>query len=354
MTGGPRADPPVRRRRPIVPIAVLLLVVVGLAVVPGVALADQTRAGGTVVIGPDERVAEDLTVAAGTVIVHGEVDGDLVAFAGTVLVANGGTVTGDVEAFAGTVQIDGMVDGSISAAAGTLQLGEDATIGGSISAAAGSIRLLGSVDGDVEAGAGSVSLGEDARIGGDLTYAGTLDRRPGASVEGTVTRRSEVAVDAPPRGRLPSVLLGAYAFLVNLLVGALLLLVAPTFAESVVRRVHRTTLVAGLLGLATAVLVPVALLVVAITIVGLPLAVVGGLLFALVLWVGLLLGRYAVGAWLVGFAGVRNRWAALVVGLLVVALVGAVPYVGGLVSGVVTLLGLGGLVLVGRERYADR
>ncbi len=59
---------------------------------------------------------------------------------------------------------------------------------------------------------------------------------------------------------------------------------------------------------------PIALIALAITVIGIPLSVIGSFLFALLVWVGVVYGRFAVAAWLLGLVGLENRWLALVVG----------------------------------------
>jgi hypothetical protein len=93
------------------------------------------------------------------------------------------------------------------------------------------------------------------------------------------------------------------------------------------------------------------LVAVALTVVGIPLSLLGALLFAMVAWVGSLYGRVAVGAWLASLADVEHRWLSLVAGFVVVALVARVPVVGGIVEFVVFLLGLGALSLAVYGRY---
>lgn len=328
---------------------VALLVVTSLFA--GVAVAQETRSGNTVVVEEGETVG-DLTAFAGTVVIQGTVDGDLEAFGGDVLVE--GEVTGNVDAFAGNVRITGEVAGEVSAAAGNVVVAEGATVG-SLSAAAGNVAVEGTVAGDVDAFAGSVTLGPEASIEGDLTYGGELNQHPDAEVAGTVTEESPAA--PTPLGEVPALppwLGPLYWTLVNLLLGAVLLAVFPRFSDGVAATARAETLKSGGVGLVALVGIPVALVLVAVTVVGIPLSVAGGFAFALALWVASVYGRFAVGAWLLSLADAENRWVALVVGLLVVLLVGLVPLLGGLVELLVLLLGLGALSLALYDRYDDR
>lgn len=332
----------------------LLAVVVALSVaagsLAGVAAAQETRTGGTVVVGPDETVRGDLVVTAGTLVVRGTVDGDLTAFAGDVVVA--GTVTGDLEAFAGNLRVTGTVGGDLEAFAGNVAL-LGGGVDGRFEAAGGSVLLDGRVGAGAAVGAGTLTLGPSADVAGDVEYdAETFSSDPAARVGGEVRQVARSGVGprlAPPRGTA-----AVYGFLVNLLVGVVLLAAFPRFSRSVADRVRSDPLPTGGAGLVVLVGVPILLALLLITVVGIPVALVGGLLFGVLLWVGYVYGSYSVGDWLVAMADVESRWVGLVVGLLVVALVTRVPVLGGLVSLAVVLLGVGAVAYNLGRRYDRR
>ena len=75
--------------------------------------------------------------------------------------------------------------------------------------------------------------------------------------------------------------------------------------------------VAGVVGASAAYLVPIALVVLLISIVGIPLALAGAVLFGLVLWLATVLGALVVGTGLLSLADRRSRWGALALGVVV-------------------------------------
>jgi hypothetical protein len=184
-----------------------------------------------------------------------------------------------------------------------------------------------------------------------VEYEGRLQRASGATVGGTVTQTDLEQVVSPGPPLVPNWVGSVYGFLVNLVLGAVLLLVFPGFS----RRVTETVLTAPLrttgVGLLALVAVPLALVVIAITIVGIPLSLIGFLLLLVAGWVGAVYGRIAVGVWLSAFADVDNPWIALLVGMVAVGALSSVPVVGGVVELVVLLLGLGALTTVLTRRY---
>lgn len=335
-------------------VAIALALLVLLAVLPGVAAA-ESRAGGTIVVPEGETIDEDLEAFGGTIVVRGTVDGDLNAFGGNVFVD--GEVTGDVDAFAGNVRVSGTVGGDVEAAAGNVYVEPGAEIGGSLSAAGGNVVVAGAVGGDAELAGGTVTLAETATIDGNLAYGVESEddfRDEGATVGGTTSRAEDVEASPWDEPLAPGWVVGVYGFFVNLVLGAVLLLVFPAFSAAVAERAVTDPLRTAGLGLLTVLLIPVLLLVLLITVVGVPLALAGALLFALLLWVALVYGRFAIGAWLLSLADAGNRWLALVVGLLVGGLLALIPWIGDLVDVVVVLLGLGGMAALGYAWYRDR
>ncbi|WP_459191936.1 bactofilin family protein [Halosimplex sp. J119] len=312
----------------------------------GVAAA-QDGAGGTVVVEADETVSE-VNAVGGAVIVRGTVTGDVNGFAGEVLIT--GTVEGDVSVAAGTLRIAGDVGGDVSAGAGSVVVEEGGTVGGNFDAGAGDVRIDGTIEGDARIGADRILLGESAVIAGSLTYDGRLGGNYDA-VAGEITRDRMAGPSAFDDFQpFASWLFALYAFVANLLLGALLLALFPAFSDSVAEQAMTDPLRTGLVGLGVLIGVPVLLVVIALTIVGIPLTVAGAVVFALVVWTGLVYGRFALGAWLLSladsresFGGVHRRWVALVFGLALGGGLSLVPILGGLVDLVILLLGLGAL-----------
>jgi len=315
-----------------------------LATVPGLAAA-EARAGGSVVVAEGETV-DGLETFAGSVVVRGTVDGDLSAFAGDVTVTETGRVTGNVAGAAGSIRIAGTVDGDVSGAAGDVTIAETGTVGGALDAGAGTVRIDGTVASDVTVGAERIVLGSTASIAGDLTYDGQL-QGPRGVVAGTVERDQSLSgpVFEPIVPGFADWMLGIYGFLVNLALGAVLLLVFPGFSRRVADTAVEGPARAGAVGLGLLVAVPVLLVLTAITIVGIPLTVLGAMLFGIFAWVGAVYGRIAVGTWLTSYTAVESRWVALLVGFVVVGIAVRIPFVGWAPELLVGLLGLSALAL---------
>ena len=320
-----------------------------ISLVPGIAVA-QTGASGTVIVEEGETVSEVNTVA-GAILIQGTVTGDVSGAAGNVLIE--GTVEGDVSTATGNLHITGTVDGDVSAGAGDIHIDEGATIGGNLDAGAGSIRIDGAIGGDVTIGADTIQLGDEAEIAGSLTYDGSLEGNLDA-VAGEITRDRTIGVSiGPDLQPLASWVFAIYAFLLNLLLGAVLLGLFPRFSEDVADRVTTEPAKTGLIGLGVFIAVPIVLVLVVLTVIGIPLSIGGAIAFAFLLWIGVVYGRFAIGAWVLSLAEMDNLWLALVGGLLIGAVLSQVPFVGGLLNFVILLLGLGALA-TGLYEYGRR
>jgi len=336
------------KRLPLQRASVLLVgALVCLSLFPGV-VAAQDGVSGSVVVEEGETVSQ-VNAVGGSVVVRGTVTGDVSGIAGNVLIT--GTVEGDVSVATGNLRIAGEVGGDISAGAGRVTLEEGATVGGDFDVGAGDVRIDGTIDGDAQIGADRIRLGETASIGGSLTYDGQLVGNREA-VSGDIRRDRtlgpSVLSDLQP---LASWLFAVYAFVANLLLGAILLALFPKFSDAVADRAITDPLRTGLVGLGVLAGVVLLLVLFAITIIGLPLTLIGALLFLVVAWTGLVYGRFTLGMWILSlFSSQRdvdgdggNRWIGLVLGLLVGGGLALVPVVGDLINLLVFLLGLGAL-----------
>lgn len=136
--------------------------------------------GGTIYI--DAPVNGDIWCAGGTVTVNDTVTGDFVAAGGNVFLR--GVVLDDVRCAGGTLTISGNIAGDLLIAGGTITIDPAAVIGGSMVVSGGEITVDGTVRGMFKSAAGKVTFNgtveKDFEFnGGDLYLNGTIN---GASV----------------------------------------------------------------------------------------------------------------------------------------------------------------------------
>lgn len=278
-------------------------------------------------------LSDDRVVAGGTFTLReGEtLNGNLIIFGGAVTLEEGSRVNGEVVLMGGTVEIDGNVHGSVVGMGGV------------------------------------VSLGSMAVVDGDLTtLAATLNQEAGAQVRGQIVRglRTPLRFPFPGRGivpdvpdfgvRFPGVLNIMWFFFRTFLWAALAVLLVmflPTHTERVAITIVRQPILAGGVGLLTAVVAPLLLIGIAITIILIPVSLVGILILTIAWFFGRIALGYEIGK---RFAETTSQdWPPAVaagIGTLVMTFVvdGAnilIPCVGWIIPALVGIIGLGGILL---------
>ena len=328
--------------------------------------SDRFVAGGTVTeVAP---VAGDLIAAGGSVDVDTDVAGGVVAAGGKVRI--GGSVGQSVHAAGGQLSLVGGGGGHPPRPRGALGEGPDAhkarprgaaagriavrgAVDGHLSAGAGNLLIDAPIGGDVEAAAGTLELGPNARIGGTLRYRSTepLKRDPAAQVAGEIVRIGPDPAQWSSEAR--QVRRGAGLFWTTglMLLAALLVAVTPRLSASVSESLRGRPGFSLVLGFVVLVCTPIATVLLLVTIIGVPLALL--VLFA---WLALLPVAWAstgvaVGDWFLARAasarGERTRWrvVAAVLGVLLLALASRVPWFGGWIGFAALIVGLGAWAL---------
>lgn len=321
----------------------ILVITLVTSMFTGVAAAQSNqRIGGTVVVDDGERV-NGLTAYASRVIIRGTVEGDLTAFAGRVVIEDGGEVTGRVRAFAGSVQISGTVGENAVVYAGQMRLTESGQIGGSFGVVGGGANIEGAVGGDATAVTGAVTLGSTGDVDGFLIYVGQFTDEGGA-VAFEARHVSDLALFPSLTGPA-AILTSLYALIADLFAGAVLLYAFPEFARDSIETTFEQPQRLALAGIAIAVAVPVASFLAALTIVGIPLALAGVVSYLILLWIGSIYGRYLVGAGILRATDREDRYLALLVGVVLMAILTLIPLLGPVLRALVTLAGMGAIAL---------
>jgi len=327
--------------------------------------SDYFGAGG--MLNLTEPVGGDAILAGGHVSTASEVKGDLVAVGGEVSV--GGAIGDDLYAAGGSVQFDAIVNGNARVAGGDINVGPATIVAGGVSltggqivfegvahkylqASGGTVRIDGEVIGDAEVRAKELVIGPSARIGGRLIYHGPSE--PTVDISGGVEFHEQdvgrVFHDVQPEVRDAATGLGTLLWFLGVFVaGALFVLLLPGFTSEAAAAIGRKPLPSLGLGLAILLCVPFVAVVLLITIIGIPVALLLMSLYLLVLFLGWVIAALFVAQ--LGLAALRpgrpvtRGWQllALLLGLVVLWLLKQLPLVGGLIGFVALLAGIGAL-----------
>jgi hypothetical protein len=358
-----------------------VLAVAGFVLWAYVARTAAQVTGRNVTVGQNQTIEDDLFLAGANVQVQGEAREDVIAAGREIVIS--GPVQGYLLAAGGEITVSGPVGNDLFAAGGKLRLNapvaDNAVLaGGEIHLqpnaavqhdamlAGGEVEVAGKIERDLKLAAGAARLA--AEVGGSVrARVGKLTLAPTAVIRGNLTVYSptppEIAPQAQVLGRVEYIQTEReswaaswlkrwlFSFLALSVVGLAAVALAPLWTARVAALFTNKpgeTLLTGLAGL---ILIPVAVVLLLITVIGIPLAFIVLALFVAALLLSGVFAAWFAGGWLLERLKrpQASRWARIIVGALAVSLLVALPLVGVLCGLFVLLAGLGALL---RERRA--
>jgi cytoskeletal protein CcmA (bactofilin family) len=379
--------------RPVVMLCIAVVVAVGaLATQRTSALAADFRTGDSPSVGKTETVSGDLylfggdveiagtikgdaIVSSGRLKVPGKVDGSLSVLAGDIEIA--GTIGRSLRVAGGDVSLSGDVGGDVVVAGGSVTIEKTATVTGDLVVAGGDVSVLGPIGGDVRGHVGSLTI--DARVGGNVhVHADDVRLRTHTRIAGDLayTSRKEARIElgatvtgkrqhTEPARFYPGDNLASwfaspiFRLLCALFAGLVFVLLLPRAAAVVADGIRGAPASSFVLGLVLLILTPVLILILLVTVVGIPIALILLASYACVLYLsqiflGLALGRIVLpDSW----DSASRGYNLLAMTLGVVVLAGLrlipVPFVSAAVATVTAVFGLGAVIL-GPRRWRAR
>lgn len=317
----------------------------------------------------------DVYAAGGQILVDGEVNGDLLAAGGTVIVS--GRISQDARIVGGQVTVNGEIRRNLTVAGGNINLTNTASVHGSIVAAGGTMVLAipvekdatvagGNVtvsdiiEGDLRVAAGQVRLTSKAAVGRDLTYwsghPASIDEN--ARIGGRIVQKLPSERLAQSARKLAATVAGfillakIIGFFSTLIIGLLMIYFFPSYSREVVSTIREKPLASLGLGFLIFVVTPAAIIFLLVTLVGIPLALILSALYLIGLYLARILAIFCIGTLLLAWFGkkIGEGWV-LVIGLVTYSILTLIPFVGGLVTMLAVLFGLGAATLADRNLY---
>lgn len=331
--------------------------------------SDYFGAGG--LLNVTDPIDGDAFMAGGQVSVASEVDGDLVVAGGELSL--GGAVGDDLYAAGGSVQLDAIVSGNARIAGGDVTVGPATVVAGALSltgarvefdgntheylqASGGSVRINGEVHGDAQVRAEELLIGPEARIGGRLIFSGPQEPvvPDGAVISGGLEFRQKSAhrffEDAGGPVRESARTLGTVLWFLGVFVAAALFrIVFPGFSQAAASVIGRRPLQSLGLGLAILACVPFVAVVLLITVIGIPLALLLIPVYLLVMFLGwvtaaIFIAQRGTEVLRPGRASsLGMQLFALLLALCALWLLRQIPLVGGLIALLALIAGIGAL-----------
>lgn len=364
---------------------IVIIVPFVLLTLPLFAYAAELRVGNEPTVNTGEAIADDVYLAGSTVSSAGNLAGDLIAAGGNVIVKGvvgadavlfGGTITlladvgDDMRAAGGTLTLEGTFGGDAVLAGGQVSLSGEG-IGGDVLGGAGIFRLEAPVRGDVRIGAGdvyinapvegnvhiyadNVRLGSNAAISGNFSYTALREAQmdKGARVLGEMTftpssraMPKEISV-ATILALASAWILGQFfaAFACALVIGLLF----ERYSVELVNITMNNPLLEVGRGLLALILLPLASIVFLMSVIGIPLGLLGlaafvGIVLLSIIAAPIILGS-VVYAWFQGSTVYEVSWKTILLGSVIYLLLGVIPVLGGIAKFLIMLATLGAAV----------
>jgi len=367
---------------------------------PLLAQGQKTLAGNTVTV--SEVVNGNLYVSEGTITIKAPVHGDLVVAGGTVIIND--TVTNDIMAIGGTITINGYTGGDVRSGGGEIfikkNIGGDlligggrihiengATINGGLIAGSGDIEMNGIVKGDIKTGAGTFKMNGTAMHNmdcraSDIFINGAVNGNAVLAAQninigstaifqqnvrywsknktiafGNSVKNGEAIYDPSleiKSGRWAYIgfttLLGLLWYLITAFIFILLVqyFFGKTIADAADTAFAKALKSTGY-GLLFIILVPVGLVLMMITIVGIPLAILTAILYVVLLLMANIISSAVITCWINSRGNRQWRFWPLAFANLAVfivyRLVTITPFFGPLIMFVITCMTFGALLM---------
>jgi cytoskeletal protein CcmA (bactofilin family) len=300
----------------------------------------------------------DLFVAAQTVTINGKVDGNIYGAAQNMKV--GTESTADVFAAAQTIELvkEAIIGRDLFTVGQTINM--NGTVKRQFFGGGSDILISGNIGGDANLDASNITLLDGTVIKGDFLYRSikqaTID--PGTTITGETDWSQATPVTEQPKQK-------PYSEVVSILLkiaGAMIIwliirLLWPSFWERIARTVKEQPLKTIGMGALIFILTPIAIILMMITVIGIPLGIITGFVYGATLY----LSKIVVAAFGAAMLAERFGWAkqgkgvwAVLLCLALLILLFEVPMLGAAAWLVTAFTGLGSLLLYKRSSPAPK
>jgi cytoskeletal protein CcmA (bactofilin family) len=296
------------------------------------------RFGKNVKMPANETIAGGVAAAGANVEILGNVGGWLKAAGANVVTS--GDVQGELWACGANVVLAGKYHGKVKAAASNL-------------------TLSGTFDSDVKVRAARITVTPTAVIKGNLIYASAdLNLQKGSRVMGEVVQRQVMVkkewIEKWGRQGIKALIpIGIFFWLISIvaliIVGLLINYLFPKKTDAVINTISQSPWKNLWFGFIFLVVVPIAIIVSFITVVGIPAGIIAGILYGIAIYISSIYMGVWIGRKILGYIKISMATAffwPLVAGTIIIGLLSLIPFIGCLFRLFILLLTLGAMWLV--------
>ncbi len=287
------------------------------------------------------------------------------------------TISGDQVVIANTYRLESGDElmGNLAVIGGTATLDEGSTMTGDVILIGGTLTVNGTVNGDFIAIGGAVNIEDTADINGNISLIGaTIKKSPLAEINGEITEQSPKffdfnlsdpkAINFPFTAKtslLTRMLQASLQALAMAALAVILGLLLPQQIKRVADTISKEPLVTGGVGLLSVVVAPILLVLLTITVILIPVTILGTLLVGLAVLFGWIAIGFEIGQRIaILFKTTWHPSISAGIGVLLLGLVTGfatlIPCIGWLIGVIVAILGLGAVVIsrFGSSKYANK
>lgn len=324
---------------------------------------DYFAAGKSVTL--DGIVNGDVYAAGGQIDINGTVNGDLLVAGGQITIR--GNIIQNIRAVGGTIIIRGNVGRNISVAGGNITIDKDAKINGNLvvaggntdilspikelTVAGGQVKLESVVLGNVTAGVGMLEIMPNTIIQGNLNYwsnnKATFDA--GAKVLKSTTFHQTNFNQPVRNGRNNDIFkmpFGMIGFISSLIFGILIIWLFPIYSQRTTEIISKKFWQSLLLGLVSLIVTPIIAILLAVTIIGIPFAILTMAAYILIIYISKLFVALTLGNIVSKKANWKiNRIWTFIIGFAIFSIIGIIPILGGITRMIALFTGMGALLI---------
>ncbi len=356
---------------------------------PLTASAYEVKTGNTITVSKDQVVEGNLYAAGQSVVIEGKVKGDVVCAGQTVtidgevygsvicagqVVSVNGKTKGSVRVAGSSVNTNGEAAQNIMAFGANVDMGDKAKAGWDMLVAAATANIRGEVGRDLHGAADTVNIfgkvgrnvnfelggtadgkpnlviNDKAKIGGSVTYASKDEAEiiSGAEVKGEITRKEPKYAVTKEAAALAWMRWKIYSIFAALIIGLVLISFWRKESEKTAELMLDKAGASIGYGLLILFITPLLAILLSVTLIGFPLAVI-----LLAFWVIALMVSKILTGILIGISLLEKFWPkekgsiiwAMIIGVIVVQIIISLPIIGWLAYLFAMLWGLGGVFL---------
>jgi hypothetical protein len=358
---------------------------IALVLTPGYSLV--VNSGQTVDIREDEIIDDDLIIFAQEVDIRGMVTGDVCVFAQDVTITGeiGGTIVAgassiDIDptsaktvwAAGGNIDISGDITKNVILAGGQLSVNEDAYIGRDFIGYGGKLTVEGDIVGEIRGGVGKflmagrssditisaeqAKITSQARIAGDLIIDSRAEPviEEGAVIAGEVKFEKREAEEEKAYFALAPFIafmitfIKIVVFISKLIVGLLIIALFKGYTRRLIDTLNKATWKCLGWGFLSLIVIPVAIAILFMVLIGFPLAVFGTFIYMILLYLASIFVAMVIGEKIIQLfkkKGTISLYPAFIIGLIVLFVLCWIPIFGFFVRLFVLLFGSGMIIL---------